>query len=452
MIRVFPLAAPYHNCGAYGQRGGSFHYGVDLCAPEGTPALAVDDGHVTYGTDPLGGNVAIVHANDGAAYYYAHLLPNTGLSPGPVSAGDTIAHVDHSGNAALTVDHLHFEEWPSGSFQRPAPDPTPALLATLGQPAPSPALVSPTLAAKALLLAWNERHSGQAPPEAGLTLTLAQAIGEGSFSHYFAGTNNWGAMHATQSFARAHAGDAGYGMVAFLDSNPSGFYVARMLVVPSVAIGALLFLAQVEADVGDLTTIPDQSTFATRLYVAGYYTGHHDPVTPQPQRAAAAQNGTLKSGDLENIADYGALIGRSVPTAAHGLAGAGSEQGDPTAVSVGPPFATLGERLTPSSAYAPHTVDHARTLLGAAATRPPAGGISLATALAAPGGDGVWLFGASPTPTPPGPLPPPPPTPPAPLPPGPVVVASSGSSAGPIFAALAATTAIAGAVWLGARI
>jgi hypothetical protein len=268
-----------------------------------------------------------------------------------------------------------------------------------------------TLQAKALLLAWGQRHPSTAPPQAGITFALAQAIGEGSFTHWFLGTNNWGAMHATDGFARHHAADKGYGMVAFLDSLPTlGFYIARMLVVPSMAIGASMFLSRVEADVGDLTAITDETSYATALYVSGYYTGRHDPSTPLKQRAAAVQAGSLTDADKANIADYVSLIVRQEHAAAAAVAGAPNEQGDPTAITVGPPFATLAERLTPGPPYKPHTLEHAVQLLDKNASAPPPGGISLADAQAA-GGDGVWLFGSGQPPGPSGPQPAPTPRP-----------------------------------------
>mgnify|MGYP001564856341 FL=1 len=116
----------------YGPGPKGFHYGVDLAAPLGTNVLACVDGTVTLGMDPKGGNVAIVRsALDGVAYYYAHLLdvPAQGelSSARPVRSGDVIGHVGMSGNAASTSPHLHFELWPSGSYEKTPPDPTPFL-------------------------------------------------------------------------------------------------------------------------------------------------------------------------------------------------------------------------------------------------------------------------------------------------------------------------------------
>jgi murein DD-endopeptidase MepM/ murein hydrolase activator NlpD len=123
-IRYYPILATAKNiCSGYGPRGTGFHYGVDLCAPMGTPLIAVDDGALTFGTDPKGGNVAHVKTSDGVMYYYAHLSAFEGKDR-TVRAGDTIGYVGMTGNAITTLPHLHFEMWPSGALQRPAPDPT----------------------------------------------------------------------------------------------------------------------------------------------------------------------------------------------------------------------------------------------------------------------------------------------------------------------------------------
>lgn len=139
MIRYFPLIAAYANVGPYGTRGAGFHYGVDLGAPTGTAVVACDDGTVSFGVDPLGGNVAILHAQDGSAYYYAHMLD---VQTGSIAAkaGDQIGRVDMSGNAQGTVPHCHFEWWPTGAHQSPAPDPTSQLVAAIHLSAPNAVL------------------------------------------------------------------------------------------------------------------------------------------------------------------------------------------------------------------------------------------------------------------------------------------------------------------------
>lgn len=97
-----------------GDHGERAHQGNDIFAPEGTPVLAVDDGKVTHRTNRLGGTVAFLHAKDGTRYYYAHLSAYEG-PPREVKAGEVIAFVGKTGNAASTAPHLHFEVSPSGS-------------------------------------------------------------------------------------------------------------------------------------------------------------------------------------------------------------------------------------------------------------------------------------------------------------------------------------------------
>src|SRR5690242_16762159 len=113
-LRVFPVedGARYTD----NWMAGRTHYGNDLFAPEGTPLLAVDDGVVRYGTDPLGGNVANLYATDGTRYYYAHQYAFAhGASPGTsrsVRAGEILGYVGTTGNAQGTPSHVHFEIHP----------------------------------------------------------------------------------------------------------------------------------------------------------------------------------------------------------------------------------------------------------------------------------------------------------------------------------------------------
>ena len=147
-MKYFPLAgAPYSNIGPYGPRGAGFHYGVDLAAPTGTTIVAVDDGTVKFGVDPLGGNVAILHASDGRAWYFAHLSGFEGASR-KVLAGEAVGYVGTSGNAAGGPSHVHVELWPSGSFQRPAPDPTTEIVSApqLSAPLSRPSMKQPSVA------------------------------------------------------------------------------------------------------------------------------------------------------------------------------------------------------------------------------------------------------------------------------------------------------------------
>jgi murein DD-endopeptidase MepM/ murein hydrolase activator NlpD len=137
VIRVYPIAgAPRNICSGYGNRtypDGSvrLHDACDLCAPLGTPDVACDDGVVSYGTDPIGGNIAVLRVADGTGYYFAHLMDaQTGRRA--VRAGEQIARVGMTGNAASTIPHTHFQVWPGGQFGPPGtvhPDPTADLMA-----------------------------------------------------------------------------------------------------------------------------------------------------------------------------------------------------------------------------------------------------------------------------------------------------------------------------------
>lgn len=267
------------------------------------------------------------------------------------------------------------------------------------------------LAAKGLIAAWTARHPGEASPLAGLSLALSWSlVSEGAWTAFFVGTNNYGSIHATQAWADKHAGDAGYGMVAFLDHSPAP-YVARMAVYPSLLVGADAFLDLVERDV-DLASARTPSDFATGLYVHGYYGGFHpspgtsEPaVTPVGDRPRALADGQLTSSDTQNIADGAALVSQGMAKASAAIADAVNEPADPAAITVGPPFATLAERLSPSDGTVmdyrgqwvsakPHTLDHVREILGPFADKPPRWGITLSEALSAPSGDGVWIFKA----------------------------------------------------------
>jgi len=269
---------------------------------------------------------------------------------------------------------------------------------------PTTQVATAALGWKAILVAYGQMHPGQAPPMA-LQFALAQAIGEGSFSGYFRGTNNFGAMHASAGFAAKHANDPGYGTVAFLDHAPAP-YITEMAVYPSLALGALAFLHLLEAELGgDFAAASGVQDYAARLYVHNYYGGFHTPRTPLSQRAAAYAGGTWNAADTANIAEYAALIQARLPAAQAAINAAPGVTSDPTLASSGV-FASLGERLTPGPrirdwhgqnvAGEPHTVEHAREILGPAADRPPPGTKSLAECLSPQaGGQGVWMFAQS---------------------------------------------------------
>ena len=114
-LRIFPVAgdARFTNDWSFPRSGSRSHLGNDLFAPEGTPLVAVDDGEIRFGTDPLGGNIANLYANDGARYYYAHLVGFEGTRR-RVRAGEVIGYLGKTGNTANTPPHVHFEVHPGG--------------------------------------------------------------------------------------------------------------------------------------------------------------------------------------------------------------------------------------------------------------------------------------------------------------------------------------------------
>lgn len=133
MIRVFPISlvgrpAFTDDFGVTG-RTGKPHQGIDIFADEGTPVLAVDAGALRFAEDPIGGHAFYLTTSDGVTYYGAHLSAYAGSSPRAVGAGDVIAYVGHTGNAATTPSHLHFESHPAGGA---AVDPYAELRAAVG--------------------------------------------------------------------------------------------------------------------------------------------------------------------------------------------------------------------------------------------------------------------------------------------------------------------------------
>lgn len=90
-------------------RSGHSHQGVDMMADFDTVIVAPDDG--VY--DQHGYESFYLHAEDGTTYFGTHLGGH--LAPdGPVVAGEPIALVSNTGNAAGGSPHLHFEIHPGG--------------------------------------------------------------------------------------------------------------------------------------------------------------------------------------------------------------------------------------------------------------------------------------------------------------------------------------------------
>jgi murein DD-endopeptidase MepM/ murein hydrolase activator NlpD len=92
----------------FGDRGSSFHDGIDIRAPVGTPVKAAYEGVVIYSDVLRGyGNVIIVRHVNGFATVYAHNHANLVRAEDRVRRGQVIAHVGVSGRTS--GPNLHFE-------------------------------------------------------------------------------------------------------------------------------------------------------------------------------------------------------------------------------------------------------------------------------------------------------------------------------------------------------
>ncbi len=112
--------------------GGRRHQGTDVFAPIASAAYAMADGvidQVTNANIGLGGITVWLRADNGDRFYYAHNTENLAALGQRVKAGDVIATVGQSGNAATTPPHVHFEVHPGGGG---AVNPYPFLKAVCG--------------------------------------------------------------------------------------------------------------------------------------------------------------------------------------------------------------------------------------------------------------------------------------------------------------------------------
>lgn len=121
-----PVAGPVSFIDSWGapRSGGRAHQGVDMFAAEGTPVVAVAPGRVEHYNNSLGGLSYRLDADDRTFYYGTHLSAYANQSAGHVDAGTVIGYVGHTGNAATTPPHLHWEIHPEGRGT-PAINPTP---------------------------------------------------------------------------------------------------------------------------------------------------------------------------------------------------------------------------------------------------------------------------------------------------------------------------------------
>jgi len=102
----------------FGPRGSSFHDGIDIAAPEGTPILAIETGEVIYSDQLRGyGNMVIVRHAGGIVSVYAHNEANLVREGQAVARGEVVARVGSTGR--VSGPHLHFEIRKNNAAQDP---------------------------------------------------------------------------------------------------------------------------------------------------------------------------------------------------------------------------------------------------------------------------------------------------------------------------------------------
>ena len=113
---IWPVSGTINS--GFGPRGSSFHDGIDIAAPQGTPIRAVERGEVIYADQLRGyGNIIIIRHADGLVSVYAHNESNLVRQGQTVARGETIARVGSTGR--VSGPHLHFEIRKNNTTQDP---------------------------------------------------------------------------------------------------------------------------------------------------------------------------------------------------------------------------------------------------------------------------------------------------------------------------------------------
>lgn len=103
---VWPVAGTINS--NFGPRGNTFHDGIDIAAPEGTPIRSIEQGEVIYNDQLRGyGNVIIIRHPGGFVSVYAHNRINLVREGQRIARGEIIGEVGSTGR--VSGSHLHFE-------------------------------------------------------------------------------------------------------------------------------------------------------------------------------------------------------------------------------------------------------------------------------------------------------------------------------------------------------
>lgn len=113
---IWPVRGPVTS--EYGSRWGSFHSGIDIAPPAGTPIRAAKSGTVVFsGYNGGYGNFVLIDHGGGVATAYAHMATVSMSQGQSVTQGQTVGTVGSTGNS--TGPHLHFEVRINGAARNP---------------------------------------------------------------------------------------------------------------------------------------------------------------------------------------------------------------------------------------------------------------------------------------------------------------------------------------------
>ncbi len=127
----YPLPSVYPVTSGFGPRyipglaaSAYYHYGIDLGAPCGTPAIATANGVVTTANwDRYGGNWVIINYGlingNSVQVFYMHFTRHNVYAGQRVNRGDVVGFVGTTGNS--TGCHLHYEVHVNGVAVNPTP-------------------------------------------------------------------------------------------------------------------------------------------------------------------------------------------------------------------------------------------------------------------------------------------------------------------------------------------